>query len=230
MRGRPRRSRLPSDSRGHRGMAPAAASGATISDMPKIMASVFTDHLAAWGTAASAVGTVATLTFLVIQLAIDRAAQRQRLKRDQAESVSAWFGSEWLHHDPDRTTQRIELLNASRQPVYQMVALLVGFRGVGAPEPDRTVPAKDQYGGYYMQTLSVLPPGTHYTTVPAPPMVMFRRYGVELAYTDRAGVHCRRSADGGLTQIKSPRDYYEVPLPHNWLTPEELRPAGGTDG
>jgi hypothetical protein len=199
--------------------------------MPNIVASVFTDHLAAWGTAAAAVGTVATLAYLVIQLAIDRAAQRQRLKLEQAESVSAWFGAEWLRPDPDRAARRIELLNASRQPVYQIVALLVGFRGVGAPEPHGGVLAKDQYGRYFMQTLSVLPPGRHYTTVTAPPMVMFRRYGVELAYTDRAGVHWRRTADGGLTQIKkSPRYYYEVPLPHNWLTPEEVRPAGGTDG
>ena len=196
--------------------------------MSKIVATIFTDHLTAWGTAGAAIGTVATLAFLVIQLAIDLRAQRQRLKQEQAEHVSGWFGPEWLRPDPDRTTQRIELLNASKQPVYQIVAVLVGFRGVGAPDPGGGSLAKDQHGGYYMQTLSVLPPGRHYTTVSAPPMVMFRRYGVELAYTDRAGVHWRRTADGTLVEIeKSPRDYYDVPLPHNWITPEEVRPGNG---
>ena len=194
------------------------------------MASAFTDHLAAWGTAAAAVGTVATLAFLAVQLAIDRASQRQRAKQEQAESIAAWFGSDWLRADPERTTQRIELLNASRQPVYQLVALLVRLHIGGPQESAAADHAKDQYGGYFMQTLSVLPPGRHYTTVPAAPMVMFRRYGVELAFTDRAGLHWQRTADGGLMQIKKrPSDFYDVPLPHNWITPEDLRQSSTGD-
>jgi hypothetical protein len=60
--------------------------------------------------------------------------------------------------------------------------------------------------------------------------MMFRRYGVELAFTDRAGIHWRRTADGGMTQIKkAPPDYYELPLPRDWATPEEVGPAGSPD-
>lgn len=192
-----------------------------------VTASVFSDHLTAWATAAAAVGTVLTLVFLASQLAIELAARRRRAKRGQAESISAWVGSDWLRPDPERTTQRIELLNASREPVYRVVALLVMLpRG---PEDTSQMGrvAKNEYGGYFMSMLSVLPPGRHYTTVPPPPTMMFRRYGVQLAFTDRAGVHWLRTADGALTEIKQPApDYYELPLPHDWATPVEV---GGPD-
>lgn len=190
-------------------------------------ASVFTDDLAAWATAAAAVGTVATLAFLAMQLAIDRAAQRRRAKREQAESVSAWFGSDWMHPDPERKVQRIELLNSSRQPVYQVVALLALVQGGGAQDSEEGVLATTHHGGYHTQTLLVLPPGRYYTTVPAAPTMMFRRYGVELAFTDRAGIHWRRTALGGIKQItKAPPDYYELPMPRDWASPEEVLPGG----
>jgi hypothetical protein len=79
-------------------------------------------------------------------------------------------------------------------------------------------------------TLSVLPPGRYYTTVPEAPTMMGRRYGVELAFTDRAGFHWRRTALGGMKQIKkAPPDYYDLPLPRDWASPEELRPIGNSN-
>jgi hypothetical protein len=188
-----------------------------------MVASIFTDHLTAWATAAAAVGTVLTLGFLVIQLTIDLVARRRRDKRAQAESVSAWFGSDWLTPDPNRTTQRIELLNSSHEPVYQVVALLIVVQGGGAQDTPEGIVAGPDYGGPYISTLLVLPPGRHYTTVRPPPTMMFRRYGVELAFTDRAGIHWRRNAYGALEEIKTPApDHYNLPLPRDWATPLEI--------
>lgn len=128
--------------------------------------------------------------------------------------------------DSDGRTQRIELLNASRQPVYQAVALLALIQGGEA----EGVLATTHYGGYHMQTLSVLPPGRYYTTVPAAPTMMGRRYGVELAFTDRAGLHWRRTALGAMEQIKkAPPDYYDLPLPRDLVSPEELGPIGTSE-
>ena len=53
---------------------------------------------------------------------------------------------------------------------------------------------------------------------------------IELAFTDRAGVHWRRTALGGMKQIKkAPPDYYDLPLPRDWASPEELRPSSNSD-
>jgi hypothetical protein len=70
---------------------------ATIPGMVFTLASSFSDSLSAWATAAGAVGTVATLGFLVFELAIDRRARRVMGKRAQAEKVSGWIGSDWMH-------------------------------------------------------------------------------------------------------------------------------------
>ena len=73
------------------------------------IANTFTDHLAAWGTVGAAVGTVATLLFLAVQWAADRRSARKRARHAQAESVSAWAGSDYVPREPDSTKQRIEL-------------------------------------------------------------------------------------------------------------------------
>jgi hypothetical protein len=68
--------------------------------------------------------------------------------------------------------------------------------------------ATDEHGLPHVRCLCVLPPGRHYTWVKRAPTVVFRRYGVELAFTDRAGVHWRRTVSGALTELeKRPADY-----------------------
>jgi hypothetical protein len=160
---------------------------------------------------------------------------RSRNSSEQAQSVSAWFGSDWRHPDPaERTTYKIELLNASREPVYQLVARLAPVQGdtrvSEQPSNDAPANASHTHDHDHMQTLSVLPPGRHYTTVPAAPKLLFSRYGVELAFTDRAGVHWLRTTGGSLKQIsKPPPDYYELHKPVDWTVPEKVEPSSRSD-
>jgi hypothetical protein len=57
---------------------------------------------------------------------------------------------------------------------------------------------------------------------------MFRRHGVEIAFTDRSGVNWLRSSNGSLVEIgEEPADYYGFPLPHDWASPLESQPASG---
>jgi hypothetical protein len=52
---------------------------------------------------------------------------------------------------------------------------------------------------------------------------MSRRPGVELAFTDRAGVHWVRCADCNLVEIRQPPvEYYDLALPTNWGIPERV--------
>jgi hypothetical protein len=75
------------------------------------------------------------------------------------------------------------------------------------------------------RTLSVIPPGTSYTWVGGGWGAMMARPGVEVAFTDRAGVHWLRSPDGVLTEIpEAPTDYYGLDGPHDWNVPEATPP------
>jgi hypothetical protein len=50
---------------------------------------------------------------------------------------------------------------------------------------------------------------------------MMRRPGVEVAFTDRGGVHWLRSAGGELTEIDRPAvEYYDIDGPHDWRVPD----------
>jgi len=192
--------------------------------MDLAVASSFSDSLTAWATAAAAVGTVGTLAFLVIQLTSDRGARKEHDKRAQAEKVSGWIGGDWMHQTEETKTQRIELLNASGEPVYRAVVHLVFVQG----GPETGLDMDEHHLGKYRVPLLVIPPGRHYVEVPPAFHHMFRRHGVELALTDRAGTHWLRKSDGRLEEIRAaPTDFYGLGLPIDWASPEELAPDHG---
>jgi hypothetical protein len=167
--------------------------------VPCILASDFTDHLAAWATVAAAVGTVGSLMFLLIQLTGERRARRAHDKREQAEKVSGWIASDWMHHREDGK-QTLELLNASHEPVFRAVVHLVFVQG--GPETGLAIDKHEH--GKYRVALLVIPPGKYFVTVPEAFHGMHRRHGVELAFTDRSGVHWLRDSSGHLTEISQP--------------------------
>jgi len=69
-------------------------------------------------------------------------------------------------------------------------------------------------GTTFRATLSVIPPGKHVASVSGGARALSGRHGVELACTDRAGVHWLRSAHGTLTEIKEPPvEYYDLEVP-----------------
>jgi hypothetical protein len=201
------------------------------------MASTSTpDWLTAWSTLAAAVGTIGTLIAALWQISRERKARQrlerqaeQRERREQAEHISAWVASSapWITSAPPASAPeqslgeeevgptRIALLNRSEEPVYQAVASVVFVQGAG--------PGTGKQARYeHRATLTVIPPGRYYIDVAAFPYMMAARPGVELAFTDHAGAHWVRAANGDLTQIDvAPVDYYELDLPVDWRTPSD---------
>jgi hypothetical protein len=181
-----------------------------------ILASGFSNDVTAWSTAAAAVGTVGTLVFLVIQLASERRRRQGRERRAQAEKVSGWITSDWMHHRQDGK-QTIALHNESSEPVYQAVIHLVFVQGGPATGRDMD---KDMPG--FRQAVLVIPPGRHFLTMNELFHHMHRRHGVELAFTDRSGVHWLRDAKGRLNEInQAAPDFYGLGLPVDWGSVEE---------
>ncbi len=186
-----------------------------------ILATIFTDDLTAWATAAAGIGTFGTLAFTLYQLRDERNRHRAGEKLGQAQKISGWIGSDWMHQTEATETQRIELLNASGGPVYRAVVHLVFIQG--GPGTGREM--DEQHHGRFRQALLVIPPGRYYVEVPPAFHHMHRRHGVELAFTDRGGVHWLRCSDGRLEEIKQARtDFYGLPLPIDWASPEEVVP------
>jgi hypothetical protein len=183
-----------------------------------VIASGFSNDFTAWATAAAGLGTVGTLIFLVIQLASERNRRQGRERREQADKVSGWITSDWMHHRDDGK-QTVALLNASSEPVYQAVIHLVFVQG-GPPtgrEMDKDMPG-------FREAVLVIPPGRHTLTLTELFHHMHRRHGVELAFTDKSGVHWLRDARGRLSEInQAAPDFYELGLPVDWGSVEERK-------
>jgi hypothetical protein len=184
------------------------------------------DWLTAMGTVVAAFGTVGTLIAALRQINSEREARQhlerqteQRERRAQAEHVSAWPSARVPASLPEQPADEeigrswIAVLNRSKEPVYWGVASLVLIQGAGPTTGKEVHPE-------YRATLSVIPPGLHYVDVAGFLPGMNTRPGVELGFTDRAGVHWVRSADGALTEIdQAPVDYYGLGLPQGWSIP-----------
>jgi hypothetical protein len=186
----------------------------------------------------AAAGTVATAVYAEVQLGDlrqtrqqDQAASLAAQRRAQAEEVSAWPYATDPSGFPEskgpfgKEVTYIELINTSGQPVYQAVVSLVIVQGAG-PRTGRDMSQTFPNGVRPLQrTLAVIPPGTSWTYVQAGWAGMFRRPGAELAFTDQGGRTWVRWAWGGLTQIHEPAaEYYQVPEPAEWATPQTTRP------
>lgn len=183
-----------------------------------------TDWIVAVASGVAAVGTVGTLIAGLIQIGNERSARRRdeqstraRERRAQAVLVSAWpmeaAGGE-------RTT--IALLNSSESPVYRAIACLVMIQGAG-PREGREL---QDHLRRYQASLALVPPGKSYTSVAGGWAGMSRRPGIELGFTDAAGIHWLRSADGSLSELVSaPADYYDITPPLSWETPSDAKPG-----
>ena len=169
-----------------------------------------------WVDVTSAVGTAAAA---VVALGLGlrgewramRAEQTQRVqnKREQAERVSGW-----PQNDVDGKTP-IALMNSSLEPVYEVVVALVFVQGL---KPWHLEDINDD--GMHRRVLSVLPPGKWHVDVPSGWTVMHRRPGVEIAFSDRAGLHWIRRSNGAIEQISvRPIDYLKLGRPQTLEIP-----------
>lgn len=145
----------------------------------------------------------------------------RRHRRQQAEAISGWPDGRSLPSTP------LILLNRSDQPVYEIVATLVMIQGGGARRGEDQLPAE------FRKTLSVLPPGRWRVEVAGGWAGMSARPGLELAFTDRSGVHWVRRANGVLQEISEAAiDYYGLGRPQELAIPEpdDSRPPGADGG
>ena len=110
------------------------------------------------------------------------------------------------------------------KPVYRSVVHLVFVQG----GPQTGLEIDEHQAGRFRVALLVIPPGRYYVELPPAFHHMFRRHGVELAFTDRSGIHWLRSSDGELREIEhAPADFYGLGLPVDWASPEEVGPHDG---
>lgn len=183
----------------------AAANGSTAA------VSGWTDAAQAIGSVIAALGTVGTLAVVIWQRHQERAAARARDRRAQAERVSGWLLEDGEHGTP------LRLSNRSEEPIYRAVVSLVLVQGAG-PRTGLELRGLDLAG--YQRFFSVIPPGVSRSSLAGGWAGMGRRPGLEIAFTDRAGVHWVRFADGSLTEVaSSPPEYYELPMPLPWELP-----------
>jgi hypothetical protein len=130
--------------------------------------------------------------------------------RAQAERVSAWPG-------PSADPQPVALLNHSDEPVYEAVATFVFIDGSG---PTRGEEISADLAARRIE-VGVIPPGRWRVCVDGDWNGMYSRLGLEVAFTDRAGAHWVRRADGRLEQLpRGAFDYFDLSRPLE-LTPPE---------
>jgi hypothetical protein len=130
--------------------------------------------------------------------------------RAQAERVSVWSG-------PSADPQPVALLNHSDEPVYEAVATFVFIDGSGPPRGEEVSPEL----AARRVRVGVIPPGRWWVCVDGGWNGMYPRLGVEVAFTDRAGAHWVRRADGRLEELpRSAFDYFELPRPLELTAPE----------
>ena len=150
-------------------------------------------------------------------------------RREQAGLIAAWHaGVEW-HEASDASEERpppssvLALSNRSDEPVYEVVASLVVRPGGITPFPTGEELMRNSIGvvAGSVRYLALLPPGLWKVAVDAGWGGMHRSPGAEIGFTDRAGVHWIRRANGTLEEIRTKApEHYGLPQPFGVWNPE----------
>jgi hypothetical protein len=182
--------------------------------------SVQLGDLATW---VASVGTVAAVSVALWQILSERKERLGREFREQAERVSAWYAGSAPGKWPDSDT-RIELLNSSNEPVYEVVAGIAFIQGAAPHSGEEWMQLEDHsIMGGFGKALGALPPGRWAITVPGGWGAMMARPGAEIAFTDRSGSHWVRRATGKLEQLHTNAvDHYKISRPVDYQAPEPL--------
>jgi len=113
-------------------------------------------------------------------------------------------------------------MNGSKEPVYNVVIFLVFIQGAAPATGEETMATLEEHSGGLRQTFATVPPGQWECEVDGDWGGMHRFPGVEVAFTDRSGVHWVRRSSGSVEEIS--RDavtYYGLFRPVSF---GELRP------
>jgi hypothetical protein len=181
----------------------------------------------------AAIGTIAAFGALALGMDVERRRRRRDATartalehQSQAILLSATVGP------VDRERQKrsaIDCLNASVEPVYNVVLGLVFVQGSGPRTTELAIKlCIANNWPIPVATLNVLAPGRFRAWVRETGWgrQMSGWPGVEIAFTDRSGVHWVRRTNGELNQLStSPISLIEdwgMHAPHHFQTPELL--------
>lgn len=114
-------------------------------------------------------------------------------ERNHASLISAWF-----------TDDDVSVLNASNEPVYEVVITSVMVQGAGPRTGEEVTDCK------YRKVYQVLPPGEWVTQLGRYEGAQSTRSGIEVGFTDRNSKHWIRRSSGELCEVDNNLiDYYE---------------------
>ena len=201
----------------------------------------------------AAIGTVGALVAALTQINTERKRRHAEETKDRAERrlaqarlVAAFLGSEETRGRPepgdsDRSMRRpggrtpIYLVNGSAEPAYQPVIGLVAIQGAAPRTMEQWLDtrrnrlnAEGAYRPVPITTASILPPGKSVVWIQGTGWSahLSGRSSAEVAFTDRAGVHWIRRADGQLEELSDgPLKYFGdrgLSAPFELQTPEPL--------
>lgn len=139
---------------------------------------------------ATAFGVLVALAFGVWEASTRRRAQ----VRAQADQIGAWMlDTAW-----DFGYVQVKINNSSQQPVYDLASLLLYRSAEGDWRPRGDVKER-------LSVIAQVPPGVHAHWLGTPNVdgevddILL----VEIAFTDQAGHHWRRTADGKLRRLRT---------------------------
>jgi hypothetical protein len=201
----------------------------------------------------AAIGTVGALIAALIQINTERKRRHSQEVEDRAERhiaqarlVAAFLGSEEtrgrptpeeLHRPVSEPSDRtpIYLVNGSAEPVYEPVIGLVAIQGAAPRTMEDWLEARrrqsepdQEYRPVPITTASVLPPGKSMVWIEGTGWSahLSGRSSAEVAFTDRAGSHWIRRANGQLEELPcEPLKYFHdrgLFSPFELQTPEPL--------
>jgi hypothetical protein len=166
-------------------------------------------------------GLIAAAGWLTSVVVARRGARNERRmradveRRAQAEKVSVW-------QEPSADPQPVALLNHSDEPVFDAVATFVFVDGSGPARGEEIGPER---AGWRVR-VGMVPPGRWRAFVDGGWNGVYSRLGVEVAFTDGAGAHWVRRADGRLEQLpRGALDYFELSRPLDRTPPEPYDPS-----
>jgi hypothetical protein len=180
-------------------------------------------------TAVGSIGTFLAFVVAFFAIVIERLERSRASRRRQAEQISGWLDVE-SYGCPSPRGSVATVLNGSGQPVYHVIVWLVSLQGGGGPATGEEVarsiqaePESDAWERTRPETLSVLPPGMSVVCLPDWLGGMHSVPAVEIAFTDAAGRHWIRRAEGELQKIsKEPAFHYGIGLPQGWTIPTRV--------
>ncbi len=171
---------------------------------------------ASWVAAAVAGGGLITAVVAVVQFGLllrDRSAARRRDRQAQAEMVSGWpgaTGEDSLELSDGEVV--VTLANDSAKVIYGAAVFLVAELGRSPATAEELVRGGDPDSPPY-RLLGIGPPGRHVIGVPWTAGGMHVQLGVELAFTDAAGISWIRRISGELEHLpEGPAKHFGLDL------------------